>query len=450
LLLNTLSDAISQLDSKRESLLYFYYSGHADEQALYPAGRPVPLDKLRGMLDRARVSVRIGMVDACRGGSWTRAKGLVPAEPFAVRWPLSLDNEGSVLIASSSGLESAHESDELQGSFFTHHFVAGLRGGADRNANGEVTLTEAFEFAKERTIRDSLRSARETQHPSYAVNLRGRRDLVLAQIASGTSTVEIGQSSGPLELIHAESGIELLELPAGQRRVKLAVPPGQYLIRKHAADGGVLVKEVAVKAGATSFVDEDHLALVGSTRLTAKAAAPPPVSFGPTFATVPGSVAASGSLAARAQPGPAPTPTWVKTGTVVTAIAAALAAGVTYKFYRDVESYNEQLDPLRRFACNPDDKGFGCDKDGAPAKPLRPDQIAYRTSLSDEGKTFQRYEMIALATTAVFTIATIPFAYRWIRGEKPDPVAGGGQGDRAWLLLPVSAGRPGLAALGTF
>jgi hypothetical protein len=32
--------------------------------------------------------------------------------------------------------------------------------------------------------------------------------------------------------VHLESGVSLLELPDGQRRVKLSVPPGAYLVRK--------------------------------------------------------------------------------------------------------------------------------------------------------------------------------------------------------------------------
>ena len=214
------------------------------------------------------------MVDACRGGSWTRAKGLVPDEPFAVRWPVSLGTEGSVLIASSSGLESAHESDRLQGSFFTYHFTGGLRGAADRNGNGEITMTEAFEYAKERTIRDTLRVASETQHPSYAVNLRGRRDLVLAQVAASPSTLSLSQQEGPLELIHAESGLQLLELPAGPRKVKLAVPPGTYLVRKRLPEGN-LVREIQVTAGGVNELSEAQLTLVGYAGLAAKSAAAP-------------------------------------------------------------------------------------------------------------------------------------------------------------------------------
>jgi len=37
--------------------------------------------------------------------------------------PLSLANEGTVLIASSSGLESSHESDAIRGSYFTHYLT---------------------------------------------------------------------------------------------------------------------------------------------------------------------------------------------------------------------------------------------------------------------------------------------------------------------------------------
>ena len=54
-----------------------------------------------------------------------------------------------------AGLEEAHESELLRSSFFTHHWIAGLRGAADRDADGLVTLGEAFDYAKGLTVRDS-------------------------------------------------------------------------------------------------------------------------------------------------------------------------------------------------------------------------------------------------------------------------------------------------------
>ena len=114
-----------------DSLLLFYYSGHADGAALYPAGQPLLFAALRTRLESSAATVRLGIIDACNGGGWTGAKGLHAAPPFAVQVPLELAGEGSVLIASSSGSESAHESEVLLGSYFTHHLVAGLRGAAD-------------------------------------------------------------------------------------------------------------------------------------------------------------------------------------------------------------------------------------------------------------------------------------------------------------------------------
>lgn len=83
----------------------FYYSGHADTGALYPNGKPLPLAALRERLDDPRATVRVGIIDACRGGGWTRAKGLTSEPPFEVGLPLALSSEGSVLLASSSGVD---------------------------------------------------------------------------------------------------------------------------------------------------------------------------------------------------------------------------------------------------------------------------------------------------------------------------------------------------------
>ncbi len=264
----------SALAGAPQGMLFFYYSGHAGDGALFTAGKPLRVDTLRRALDRADVSVRIGVVDACEGGDWTRAKGLVPDAPFEVALPPVVESEGSVLIASSSGSERAHESDALGGSYFTHHFVAALRGAADERHEGTVTLTEAFQYARAETIRDTARQAREPQHPSFALNLKGRQDVVLAQVATSPSALAVDQTEGPLELVHLASGLRVLELPAGRRAVTLAVPPGRYLVRK-VAQQGIRTREVAVPRDGTARVAEDELVLVGSERLAVKGGGEP-------------------------------------------------------------------------------------------------------------------------------------------------------------------------------
>lgn len=199
---------------------------------MYPGGHPLPLRELRERLDDPRVTVRLGVIDSCRGGGWTGAKGLTETAIFDVSAASALRNVGSVLIASSSGLEDAHESEELRGSFFTHHFNAGLRGAADKNSDSTVSVVEAFEYAKALTIRDTALIGSAPQHPSFNMNLQGRQDLPLSNLERGESWMSLSQDAGPLEVVHLQSGLVIIELESGERAVRVAVPPGRYLVRR--------------------------------------------------------------------------------------------------------------------------------------------------------------------------------------------------------------------------
>jgi hypothetical protein len=252
-----------------EGLLVFYYSGHADDRALYPRGEPLALAAVRERLEQASPTVRIGIIDACRGGGWTQAKGLTAQAPFEVQVPLTLASEGSVLIASSSGLESAHESDALQGSFFTHHLVAGMLGAASQASPGTIMLGEAFSYAQEHTVRDTALQVGTPQHPSFSIHLKGRSDLALASLDESPSAVSLHETQGPLQLIQARSGVALLEVAAGERVIKLAVPPGRYLLRRAEGDR-VFGRDLDVEPGKTVSVDEESLILTGPSLLASK------------------------------------------------------------------------------------------------------------------------------------------------------------------------------------
>lgn len=265
--------------SGKDSLLIFYYSGHADTGALYPNGKPLPLAALRERLDDPRATVRVGIIDACRGGGWTGAKGLTSAPPFEVGVPLGLSSEGSVLLASSSGVENAHESEVIQGSFFTHHLVGGLSGAADLSGDGEVTVGEAFDYARQHTIRDSALQAESPQHPSFDLNLRGRADMRLTRVASVESGLKVEQTAGPLQLVQLSSGVVVLESPTGPRTLRLAVAPGKYLLRRRTPQG-TYAREVDVRSGQSLVATEESLELVGAAALAAKRLSePPPDSF---------------------------------------------------------------------------------------------------------------------------------------------------------------------------
>jgi len=241
-----------------QTLLFFFYSGHADDHSLFPNGEPLAFATLKTRLEDPRAKLRIGVLDSCRGGSWTGTKGLKKADPFEIDTLPTLAEEGSVLIASSSGRESAHETEALQGSFFTHHWNAGLRGAADRGGDGVVTLSEAFEYARSLTIRDTALIGQEPQHPSFQMKLTGRQDFPLATLANQRTTLWYEQATGPTEFVRLNDGLVVAETPPGARRVRLGLPAGSYLVRRRAADG-VFVRIVTLSAGGGAVLAEADL-----------------------------------------------------------------------------------------------------------------------------------------------------------------------------------------------
>jgi hypothetical protein len=261
-------------------LFVFYYSGHSDGSALFPHGEPVALARLRDRVEHLGARIRVGILDTCRGGSWTQTKGLSVGPPLAVADLMNVDTEGTALLSSSSGIENAHETDALHGSFFTHYLAAGLRGAADRERTGTVTLQEAFDYARERTVRDSARLAKTPQHPSFDLALRGRQDIVLSVLGASTSALQISALRGSVEIIQLSSGVTLSDIPAGGAPLRVALPPGRYLVRS-VRDGHVYTKEIEIHPGETLAVADSQLEATDGEALARKGSpvdpwAPPP------------------------------------------------------------------------------------------------------------------------------------------------------------------------------
>jgi hypothetical protein len=273
------SEVLATLDqAKNADLVLFYYSGHSDGHSLFPHGETLSIADVRDRLAHLNVRVRVGILDTCRGGEWTHTKGLTVGPPLDPIDLLNVATEGTALIASSAGLENAHEGDAVKGSFFTHHFAAGLLGAADTSGDGDITLQEAFDYAKERTVRDTALLAPTPQHPSFDIDLRGRQDLVLASTRTSTSALAITNPREILQVVHLDSGLVIAEAPPSSVAVRLAVAPGQYLVRRD--DGAhVWAKQVTVRANETIAVTDTDLQLSGTPEITVKGVTTPTGKF---------------------------------------------------------------------------------------------------------------------------------------------------------------------------
>jgi hypothetical protein len=209
--------------------LVVYYSGHADESGILVGGAHYDYARLRQRIRDVPADVHIAIVDSCASGSFTRMKGGARMPPFLR--DSSNQVSGFAFLSSSSADEDAQESDRIGASFFTYFFVAGLRGAADRNHDGKITLTEAYQFAYEQTLGRTQNTAHGPQHPAYDMHLSGTGDVVITDLRSTESTLVLPAALRGRITVVDKAGRVAVELTkdAGEP-LSLALPNETYSV----------------------------------------------------------------------------------------------------------------------------------------------------------------------------------------------------------------------------
>ena len=227
-------DAIAAAKSQgHQTVLYFYYSGHADENELQLGRTGLAWTELRTMLDNSGADVRVGIVDACRSGAMTRQKGGTREPSFVFDLSESLDSKGTVILTSSAEDESSQESDEIGGSYFTHFLVSALSGMADEDGDGRVTLGETYRQVFHETVLRTATTRGGTQHPTYDWELSGTGDLVITELerVSG-SLVLSGGHPGTFAIFDEDRRMFIAEVQVLGADRRLSLRPGRYIVQK--------------------------------------------------------------------------------------------------------------------------------------------------------------------------------------------------------------------------
>ncbi len=89
--------------------------------------------------------------------------------------------------------------------------------------------------------------------------------------SSSSSALQITGTHAPLEVIHLPSGVTVADAPTGRDALRVALPPGRYLVRS-VAGGHVYAKEVEVRAGETATLADGQLEATGNDQLAMKGA----------------------------------------------------------------------------------------------------------------------------------------------------------------------------------
>jgi len=238
--------------SGKRVLLFFYYSGHGDDDGLHLARGTLPISELRAELLQIPADLRLSFLDACR--SLGRPKGVQRGAAFALT--ATPDSpRGSVELRASSPGEAAQESEEYAGAVFTHFLISGLRGGADADHDGRVTLTEIYSYAYRRTV---LRTGTglALQHPAFAAELAGTGEVILTRPERASATLEVPPGADRYLVFAIPSAAVVGEMLGGEV-AQLAVPPGRFLVARRNGSSTAVATADLSGGGRRTLADSD-------------------------------------------------------------------------------------------------------------------------------------------------------------------------------------------------
>lgn len=241
-------------------LLLFFYSGHATADGLRMRGTLLPMAQLRRWLESSPADARVAFVDACESGALTRTRGGTPVPAIDLTVQDTLDTTGLAILTSAGPLAVARESDQVGGGVFTQALLTGLRGAADTDGNGAVTLEEAYTHAFEQTVQSTARAGHGVQRPEYERALSGAGELVLTRLSSRAAALVLPEElEGVYTVVSVGSGqiVARIDKRPGDRK-RVSLPSGRYVVRK-VRKSDVLVAELDLAWGGDRWLDESEM-----------------------------------------------------------------------------------------------------------------------------------------------------------------------------------------------
>ena len=135
----------------RNDLVLLYYSGHGLPGAFLPYdfdgySNKLFHEEINALLKRSPAKYKLCIADACHSGSLLAMRGSNPNMLANYYNRLAQANPGTALIMSSKSEETSLESSGLRQGVFSHYLIRGLKGEADKDADGYVTVQELYNF----------------------------------------------------------------------------------------------------------------------------------------------------------------------------------------------------------------------------------------------------------------------------------------------------------------
>lgn len=181
---------------EREDLVVVAFSGHGvhidtksflcpTEARLTEPGTLISLDTVYERLNKCPAALKLLLVDACRndprvGGQKSLGKPTEVIKQFASS--LEHPPEGILLLSSCAPGQVSMEESEFGHGVFMNYVLDGLRGQADSDKNGHVSLLELYKYANRETKLHVARRYNGYQTPALKGDIADDFDLTVATV----------------------------------------------------------------------------------------------------------------------------------------------------------------------------------------------------------------------------------------------------------------------------
>ncbi len=144
-------------------VVLFYFSGHGVQGAFLPIdfdgiNNQLKHAALKDMIERSKAKHKIIIADACHSGSLF-AFDASPTSAVIRKFydAFEATERGTAVLMSSKSEEFSLEDGGLRSGIFSHFMIKGLKGEADIDDNGIVTIVELFEFVQHHVVQFTSR-----------------------------------------------------------------------------------------------------------------------------------------------------------------------------------------------------------------------------------------------------------------------------------------------------
>ncbi|MDQ8181715.1 caspase family protein [Pelagicoccus sp. SDUM812005] len=135
-------------------------------------------EEFQGLVRTVRCKRSVILMDACHSGGVATAGSRKMSVGYSKDLYSSLaEGAGSTVIAAAAPNQLSWEDKSLGHGIFTHHLLEALRGEADADGDGRITMTEVFDYLKRKVPESARKLGGAEQTPVFKADMS--EDIVL-------------------------------------------------------------------------------------------------------------------------------------------------------------------------------------------------------------------------------------------------------------------------------